>query len=218
MKFFLDTANLGELKQALAWGIIDGVTTNPSLIAREGVPLQEQLRSICELIDGDVSAPVIATVSREMIAEARSLAKVHKNVVVKVPITEEGVKAVSALREEGIRTNVTLCFTPAQALVAAKAGAYYVSPFYARVEDAGGSGPDLIRDILKIYSNYGLTTQVLAASLRGPAHVVEAAKAGAHVATLPYKTIQSLFGHPLTERGIEQFARDYSRVFDLVKA
>lgn len=218
MKFFLDTANLAELKQALAWGIIDGVTTNPSLIAKEGVPLIEQLRAICAMTEGDVSAPVLASTAREMIVEARRLAKVKPNVVVKVPMTEEGIKAVSMLREEGIRTNVTLCFTPGQALVAAKAGAFYVSPFYARVEDAGGSGADLIRDILKIYSNYGFQTQVLAASLRGPAHVTEAAKAGAHVATLPYKTIESLFGHPLTDRGLEQFARDYNRVFELVKA
>lgn len=218
MKFFLDTANLGELKRALAWGIIDGVTTNPSLIAKEGVPLHEQLRAICEVIHGDVSAPVLGTVARDMVVEARQLAKIKANVVVKVPMTEEGIKAVSALREEGIRTNVTLCFTPGQALVAAKAGAFYVSPFYARVEDAGGSGSELIRDILRIYSNYGFGTQVLAASLRGPAHVVEAAKAGAHVATLPYKTIETLFGHPLTERGLEQFAKDYNRVFEMAKA
>ena len=218
MKFFLDTANLAELKRALAWGIIDGVTTNPSLIAKEGVALHEQLRAICELTDGDVSAPVLAPVAREMVLEARALAKIKRNIVVKVPMTEEGIKAVSILRQEGVRTNVTLCFTPGQALLAAKAGAFYVSPFYARVEDMGGSGADLIRDILKIYSNYGFTTQVLAASLRGPAHVVEAAKAGAHVATLPYKTIESLFPHPLTERGLEQFVTDYNRVFELAKA
>lgn len=218
MKFFLDTANPDELKRSLAWGIIDGVTTNPSLIAREGIPLIEQLRTLCDLIDGDISAPVLASTSREMIIEARELAKVSPNVVVKVPMTEEGIKAVSALRRENIRTNVTLCFTPGQALVAAKAGAFYISPFYARVEDAGGSGADLIRDILTIYANYGLPTQVLAASLRGPAHVIEAAKAGAHVATLPYKIIESLFGHPLTDRGLEQFANDYNRVFELTKA
>jgi transaldolase len=217
MKFFLDTANLDELKQALTWGIIDGVTTNPSLIAKEGIPIHEQLRAICDLIDGDVSAPVIASTAREMVIEARGLVKIHRNVVVKVPMTEEGIKSVSVLRQEGIRTNVTLCFTPGQALVAAKAGATYVSPFYARVEDAGGSGADLIRDILKIYSNYGLPTQVLAASLRGPAHVIDAAKAGAHVATLPYKIIESMFGHPLTDRGLEQFARDYNRVFEFAK-
>jgi transaldolase len=217
MKFFLDSANLDELKRALAWGIIDGVTTNPSLIAKERAPLVDQLRAICDLIEGDVSAPVLATRAHEMLIEARELAGIHRNIVVKVPMTEEGIKAVAALSKEGIRTNVTLCFTPEQALVAAKAGAYYVSPFYARVEDAGGSGSELIRDILKIYSNYGFQTQVLAASLRGPAHVVEAAKAGAHVATLPYKIVESLFAHPLTERGIEQFANDYNRVFDLAK-
>lgn len=218
MKFFLDTANPGELKRALSWGIIDGVTTNPSLIAKEGVPLHEQLRVLCDLIDGDVSAPVLATTTREMLAEARSLSKIKSNVVVKVPMTEEGIKAVAVLKAEGIRTNVTLCFTPGQALVAAKAGAAYVSPFFARVEDAGGSGSDLIRSIIQIYGNYGLETQVLAASLRGPAHVVEAAKAGAHVATLPYKIIESLFVHPLTERGLEQFANDYNRVFEFSKA
>lgn len=218
MKFFLDTANLDELKRALAWGIIDGVTTNPSLIAKEGVPLIEQLRAICELTNGDVSAPVLATEAREMIREARQLSKVKANVVVKVPMTEEGIKAVSMLSAEGIRTNVTLCFAPGQALVAAKAGASYVSPFFARVEDAGGSGAALIRDILTIYNNFGLTTKVLAASLRSPGQVVEAAKAGAHVATLPYKTIESLFGHPLTERGLEQFTKDYNRVFEFIKA
>ncbi len=215
MKFFLDSANLDELRRALTWGIIDGVTTNPSLIAKEGVPIQEQLRAICDLVDGDVSAPVLTSRTREMVVEARRLVKIKRNVVVKVPMTEEGIKAVAVLRQEDIRTNVTLCFTPGQALIAAKAGAAYVSPFYARVEDAGGSGADLIRDILKIYANYGLQTQVLAASLRGPAHVIEAAKAGAHVATLPYKIIESLFAHPLTERGLEQFMKDYSRAFEL---
>ena len=218
MKFFLDTANLDELKKAITWGVIDGVTTNPSLIAREGIPIHDQLRRICELIDGDVSAPVIATQAREIAAEARELARIHPNIVVKVPLTEEGIKAVSKLSSEGIRTNMTLCFTAPQALVAAKAGAFYVSPFFGRVEDIGASGAELIRDIATIYSNYGFKTQILAASLRGPGHVVQAAKAGAHVATMPYRLIESLFQHPLTEKGLEQFTRDYSAVFDLVKA
>ncbi|MBV9266614.1 MAG: fructose-6-phosphate aldolase [Acidobacteriaceae bacterium] len=218
MKFFLDTANLDELDRALAWGIIDGVTTNPTLIAKEGIAMCEQLRRICERTDGDVSAPVISSVSRDMVHEGRELASLHGNIVIKVPMTEEGIKAVSALRSDGIRTNVTLCFTAAQALIAAKSGAYFVSPFFARVEDAGGSGQQLIEDIARIYSAHGFATQILAASLRSREHVEQAAKAGAHIATLPFKLMESLFRHPLTAQGIEQFASDYSKVFDPVKA
>lgn len=218
MKFFLDTANLDELKRALAWGVIDGVTTNPSLIAKEGAPLEDQIRSICNLMDGDVSAPVTAIDREGIIAEARALAKIHRNVVVKIPVTEDGISAVAALSKEGIRTNVTLCFSPAQALLAAKAGAYLVSPFLGRVEDLGGSGVDLISDIATIFLRFGYKTQILAASVRGQGHLIQAAKAGAHIATMPYKLIESLFQHPLTDKGLQQFQEDYSKAFDLVKA
>jgi transaldolase len=180
--------------------------------------MREQLRRICERIDGDVSAPTVAATAREMVREGRELANVSPNVVVKVPMNGDGIKAVSALREYGIRTNVTLCFTAAQALIAAKAGAYFISPFFARVEDAGGSGRELIQDIARIYDNYGFATQILAASLRSREHLEQAAKAGAHIATLPYTLMQSLFEHPLTDKGIEQFATDYSRAFASVKA
>lgn len=213
MKFFLDTANLDELKAGLRWGIIDGVTTNPSLIAKEGVPLEEQIRRICDLIDGDVSAEVVSTEADQMLVQGRVLAKIHKNVVVKVPLTRDGIRACSIFSREGIRVNVTLCFSAGQALLAAKAGAYFVSPFAGRLDDIGGNGIDLIRDIVLIYKNYGFNTQVLAASLRHPAHVIEAAKAGAHIGTLPYKVIDSLFQHPLTDKGLDQFMQDYAKVF-----
>ena len=213
MKFFLDTANLDELKAGARWGIIDGVTTNPSLIAKEGVPIDEQIRRICDIIDGDVSAEVIATEADQMLTEGRKLAKIHKNVVVKVPLTRDGIRACSIFSQEGIRVNVTLCFSAGQALLAAKAGAYFVSPFVGRLDDIGASGMDLIRDIVLIYRNYGFNTQVLAASLRNTNHVIDAAKAGAHVGTLPYKVIDALFQHPLTDKGLDQFMKDHARVF-----
>ncbi len=171
MKFFLDTANLDELKAGARWGIIDGVTTNPSLIAREGTPLEEQIRKICEIIDGDVSAEVLATEADEMLVQGRKLANIHKNVVVKVPLTRDGIRACSIFSQEGIRVNVTLCFSAGQALLAAKAGAYFVSPFVGRLDDIGASGMELIRDIVLIYKNYGFNTQILAASLRNATHV-----------------------------------------------
>lgn len=213
MKFFLDTANLDELKAASRWGIIDGVTTNPSLIAREGVPLEEQIARICEIIDGDVSAEVVATEADEMLVQGRKLAGIHKNVVVKVPLTRDGIRACSIFSQEGIRVNVTLCFSAGQALLAAKAGAYFVSPFVGRLDDIGANGMELIRDIVQIYRNFAFNTQVLAASLRNTTHVVDAAKAGAHIGTLPYKVIDSLFNHPLTDKGLEQFLKDYAKVF-----
>src|SRR3954447_24106279 len=166
MKIFLDTANLEELKKGAAWGIVDGVTTNPTLIAREGRPIEEQIAKICEIVDGDISAEVVATVAEEMVREGRLLAKIHKNVVVKVPLTRDGIKACSILSKEGIRLNVTLCFTPTQALLAAKAGAYIISPFVGRLDDIGLEGMKLIDDIVKIYKNYKYTTKILAASLR----------------------------------------------------
>jgi transaldolase len=218
MKFFLDTANLDELKAGARWGIIDGVTTNPSLIAKEGVALEEQIRRICDIIEGDVSAEVVATDADQMLVQGRSLAKINKNVVVKVPLTRDGIRACSIFSGEGIRVNVTLCFSAGQALLAAKAGAYFVSPFAGRLDDIGGNGIELIRDIVLIYKNYGFNTQVLAASLRHPAHVIEASKAGAHIATLPYKVIDSLFDHPLTEKGLDQFMKDYAKVFQAASA
>jgi transaldolase len=216
MKFFLDSANLAELKAAAEWGIVDGVTTNPSIIAKEGVPVEEQVRKICDIIDGDVSAEVVSTTAKEMIEDGQRLAKIHKNIVVKIPLIGEGIKAVSALSKEGIRTNVTLCFSAAQALVAAKAGAYIVSPFVGRVDDIGWPGIELIGDIMKIYGNYKFPTQVLAASLRGPLHVIEVAKSGVHIVTLTYKVMEQLFHHPLTEKGLEQFLSDHRKAFDLV--
>ena len=213
MKFFLDTANLDELKKGASWGIVDGVTTNPSLIAKEGRPIEEQVRMICEIVDGDISAEVISTEAGAMIAEGHKLSRIHKNIVVKCPLTREGIKATSALSKEGIRVNVTLCFSAGQALLAAKAGAYIISPFVGRLDDVGAVGMDLIRSITQIYKNYGYKTQVLAASLRGPLHVIDAALAGAHIGTMPFKVLDMLFNHPLTDKGLDQFMKDYNKVF-----
>jgi transaldolase len=213
MKFFLDTANLDELKKGAAWGIVDGVTTNPTLIAKEGRAIADQIRMICDIVDGDISAEVVQTESGAMIREGRELAKLHKNVVVKCPLTRDGIKATSALSKEGIRVNVTLCFSAGQALLAAKAGAYIISPFVGRLDDIGQTGMDLIGSIVKIYKNYGFKTQVLAASMRSPTHVIDAAAAGSHIATMPLKVLDMLFNHPLTDKGLEQFLKDYAKVF-----
>jgi len=213
MKLFLDTANLEELRAGAKWGIVDGVTTNPSLIAKEGKPIKEQIAAICGIVDGPVSAEVVSVEAKAMISEGRELAKIHKNVIVKVPLIRDGIEACSALSKEGIRVNVTLCFSPAQALLAAKAGAYFVSPFVGRLDDIGATGMDLIRQIVAIYENYDFETQVLAASLRGSLHVVEASLAGAHIGTLPFKVLDSLFNHPLTDKGLEQFLKDYNKAF-----
>jgi len=218
MKIFLDTANLDEIKKGAVWGIVDGVTTNPTLIAKEGVPIEEQVRKITDIVNGDISAEVVSTNSKEMIEEGLRLSRIHKNIVVKVPLIPEGIVAVAALTKEGIRTNVTLCFSAAQALLAAKAGAYIVSPFIGRIDDVGWPGMDLIDEIVSIYNNYGYNTQVLAASIRGPLHVVEAAKAGAHIATMPFKVLEQMFHHPLTDKGLEQFLKDYNKAFELAKA
>lgn len=218
MKFFLDTANLDEIKKGAAWGIVDGVTTNPTLIAKEGVPIEEQVRKITDIINGDISAEVVSTASKEMIDEGRRLSKIHKNIVVKIPLIPEGIVAVSALAKEGIRVNVTLCFSGAQALMAAKAGAYIISPFIGRVDDTGWRGMNLIDEIVTIYKNYGYKTQVLAASIRGPLHVVEAAMAGAHIGTMPFKVLEQLFHHPLTDKGLDQFLKDYRKAFEMVTA
>ena len=213
MKFFLDTANLDELRQGARWGIVDGVTTNPTLIAKEGKPLKEQVAAICDIVDGPVSAEVLSTETKAMIAEGRELAKIHKNIVVKVPLIRDGIAACAALTKEGIHVNVTLCFSPAQALIAAKAGAYFISPFVGRLDDIGHNGMDLVRQIVAIYENYGYPTQVLAASLRGPTHVIESALAGAHIGTMPFKVMDQLFDHPLTDKGLAQFLKDYDKAF-----
>jgi transaldolase len=213
VKFFLDTANLDELKKGAAWGIVDGVTTNPSLIAKEGRPIEEQVRMICDIVDGDISAEVVSTEAKAMIEEGRKLSKIHKNIVVKCPLTRDGIMATSALSKEGIRVNVTLCFSAGQALLAAKAGAYIISPFVGRLDDIGQIGMDLIRSITHIYENYGYKTQVLAASLRSPVHVIESAESGAHIGTMPFKVMDMLFNHPLTDKGLEQFLKDYNKAF-----
>jgi transaldolase len=213
MKFFLDTANLDELRAGAKWGIVDGVTTNPSLIAKEGKPIKEQIAAICDIVDGPISAEVVSTEAKAMIAEGRDLAKIHKNVVVKLPLIRDGIEACSALSKEGVRVNVTLCFSAAQALIAAKAGAYFISPFVGRLDDIGATGMELIHQVVQIYQNYDFDTQVLAASLRGPLHVVDAALAGAHIGTLPFKVMDQLFNHPLTDKGLDQFLKDYNKVF-----
>src|SRR5713226_9681491 len=206
MKFFLDTANLNELKKGAAWGIVDGVTTNPSLIAKEGRPIADQIKMICDLVDGDISAEVVSTETKDMLREGRELSKIHKNIVVKCPLTRDGIRATKALSQDGIRVNVTLCFSAGQALLAAKAGAYFISPFVGRLDDIGWTGMELIRSITTIYKNYGYKTQVLAASLRSPTHVIDAATASAHIGTMP-------FNHPLTDKGLDQFLKDYNKVF-----
>lgn len=213
MKIFLDTANLDELRKGADWGIVDGVTTNPSLIAKEGNPIEDQITKICEIVDGDISAEVVATASDEMITEGRKLAKIHKNVVVKVPLTRDGIRACSRLSKDGIRVNVTLVFTAAQALLAAKAGAYIVSPFVGRLDDIGIDGMQVIEQIVQIFDNYGYKTQILAASLRMPNHVIASAMAGAHIGTMPFKILDQLFNHPLTDRGLEQFLKDWDKAF-----
>jgi len=213
VKIFVDTANLDELRTAAAWGIVDGVTTNPSLIAKEGNPIEEQIAKICEIVDGDISAEVVATEADAMVEEGRKLAAIHQNIVVKLPLTRDGIKATSTLSKEDIRVNVTLCFTANQALLAAKAGAYIISPFVGRLDDLGMTGMDLIEEICTIYDNYGYPTQVLAASLRSPLHVKEAALVGSHIGTMPFKVVDSLFNHPLTDKGLEQFLKDHAKAF-----
>ncbi len=212
MKFFLDTANLDEIREAVSLGVLDGVTTNPSLIAKENAKFEPRIIEICELVQGPVSAEVTSTETEEMCRQGRELAKLHKWVVVKVPITNAGLKAAKRLASEGVKVNCTLCFSPAQALLVAKAGATYVSPFLGRLDDISHVGMDLTRDIVTIYRNYGFKTQVLAASLRHPLHVVDAAKAGAHVATMPFKVFEQLLKHPLTDIGQERFLKDWEKV------
>ena len=209
MKFFIDTANIAEIKEAASMGLLDGVTTNPSLVAKEGKEFFKLLEEICSIVDGDISAEVVSTEFAGMMEEGRRLAKIHKNIVVKVPLIKEGLKAVKALKQEGIRTNVTLCFSPNQALMAAKAGAYIISPFVGRLDDISYDGMDLIKQIVTIYRNYRYTTQVLVASIRHPVHVVEAAMMGAEICTMPFKVIEQLIKHPLTDIGLERFLADW---------
>lgn len=212
MKFFIDTANVEEIRMADEWGLVDGVTTNPSLVAREKRPFKELITEICSIIDGPVSAEAISLDARGMISEARELAKIHKNIVVKIPMTLEGLKAVKTLTKEGIKTNVTLVFSPLQALMAAKAGATYVSPFVGRLDDISQNGMDLIAQILEIFGAYAFSTEVIVASVRNPIHVVESAVMGAHVATIPFKVLEQLSKHPLTDIGIDRFLKDWEKV------
>ncbi len=210
MKLFIDTANVDEIRE-MAW-LIDGVTTNPSLVAKEKRPFGDVLREICDLVDGPISAEVTAPDVKGMIAEARELAAIHPNVVVKIPMTESGLQAVRRLSDEGIGTNVTLVFSANQALLAAKCGAWFVSPFVGRIDDIGGDGMGLVEEILDLFANYGFSTELLAASIRHPHHVLEAATLGADVATVPYAVLKKLFDHPLTDVGIERFLRDWEDV------
>jgi transaldolase len=211
MKFFIDTANIEDIKKGLALGMVDGVTTNPSLVAKEPRPFVEILRDICALVEGPVSAEVISLEADGMLAEARELVKIADNIVIKIPMIEEGLKAVKQLTAEGIKTNVTLIFSASQALLAAKAGATYVSPFVGRLDDISVNGLDLIADIMTILRNYGFSTEVIVASVRNPMHVVESALLGADIATLPYKVIAQLAKHPLTDIGMQQFLADWEK-------
>ena len=211
MKIFIDSANIHEIREAASMGILDGVTTNPSLVAKEGKNFRQLLDEIVQVVDGPISAEVVSTDKDGILREARELAKIHENIVVKIPLIKEGLKAVRVLSEEGINTNVTLCFSPSQALLTAKAGGTYVSPFIGRLDDISIDGMELIRQIIGIYQNYGYTTQVLAASIRHPLHVVQAALAGADVCTIPFKIIDQMFQHPLTASGLETFLNDWKK-------
>jgi transaldolase len=212
MKIFLDTANLDEIRDAASIGVLDGVTTNPSLIAKENADFKKRVVEICEIVQGPVSAEVTCTDTEGMCRQGRELAKLHPWVVVKVPTTKEGLRAAKCLAGDGIKVNATLCFSPSQALLVAKTGASYVSPFLGRLDDISHVGMDLVRDIVTIYRNYSFKTQVLAASLRHPIHVVEAAKVGADVGTMPFKVFEQLFKHPLTDKGQDQFLKDWEKV------
>lgn len=215
MRFFIDTANVEEIKKANDMGVICGVTTNPSLIAKEGRDFTEVIKEITTIVDGPISGEVKATTTDAvgMIAEGREIAAIHPNMVVKIPMTVEGLKAVKVLSEEGIKTNVTLIFTPAQAILAARAGATYVSPFLGRLDDISSMGVTLIEEIVQIFDNYDLDTEIICASVRNPIHVIDCALAGADIATVPYKVIEQMTKHPLTDQGIEKFKADYEAVF-----
>jgi len=212
MKFFIDTANIDEIKEAHSMGMVDGVTTNPSLIAKEGRDFEEIIKDICEIVDGPISAEVISLETEGMIKEARHLSKIHKNIVVKIPMTVEGLKATRTLTNEGINTNVTLVFSPLQALMAAKAGATFVSPFIGRIDDISQEGLLLVEQIVEIYSNYGYDTEIIVASVRNPLHVLDAAMMGADIATIPFNVLGKLAAHPLTDKGLKSFLDDWNKM------
>jgi len=212
MKFFIDTANVEEIRKTNDLGLLDGVTTNPTLVSKEGREFKGLIREICSIVDGPVNAEVVSTDAEGMIHEARELVKLADNIVVKIPLIEEGLKAVKVLAKEGINTNVTLCFSPTQALMAAKAGAAYVSPFVGRLDDISNTGMDLVEQIITIYDNYGFDTEIIVASIRNPTHVVDAALMGADIATIPYNVIQQLIKHPLTDIGLEKFLADWKKM------
>ncbi len=212
MKIFLDTANVEHIREASSWGIIDGITTNPTLIAREGRDFREVVSEICGIVDGPISAEVVSMESSEMVEEAKELAKIHKNIVVKVPLMPEGLKTIKQLKTLGINTNATLIFSPNQALLAAKAGATYVSPFIGRLDDMGHIGMDIVRDIMIIFGNYNFDTQVIVASIRNPIHVIDAALAGAHISTVPWAVLQKMVKHTKTDEGIKSFLADWEKV------
>lgn len=218
MKFFLDTANIEDIRKGAEYGILDGVTTNPSLIAKEGKDFKEVIHEITELVNGPISAEVVSLVRDEMVREGRGYAKWHENIVVKLPTTRDGVAACKILASEGIKVNMTLCFSPSQALLVAKAGAWCVSPFLGRLDDISQDGMQLIKDIVLIYKNYGFETRILAASLRHPMHIVECAKAGAHIGTMPFKVLDSLYNHPLTDKGLSQFLSDWKKAQEKLAA
>ncbi|MCX7875194.1 MAG: fructose-6-phosphate aldolase [Melioribacteraceae bacterium] len=212
MKFFIDTANINQIKEAAAMGLLDGVTTNPSLVAKEGKNFIELLNEIVQIVDGPISAEVVSTDYEGILKEAEELSKIHKNIVIKVPLIKEGIKAVKTLSSKGIKTNVTLCFSPTQAILAAKAGATYISPFVGRLDDISTNGMELIKQIVTIYKNYNFKTEVLVASIRHPLHVVDAALIGADVCTMPFDVIEKLFNHPLTQKGLENFLNDWKKL------
>ena len=212
MKFFLDTANIDEIRDAANTGILDGITTNPTLISKEGTPFEEQLLKICSIVDGPVSAETVSRDAAGMVDEGRHLAKLHRNIVVKCPMTKEGLKATKKLSDEGIRVNVTLVFSAPQAIMAAKAGAYFVSPFVGRLDDVGQDGMSLIKDIVAIFNNYDFKAEVLVASVRHPLHVIQAGLLGADICTLPAKVFDLMLKHPLTDKGVEQFLKDWEKV------
>ena len=211
MKFFIDTANINEIKEANAMGMVDGVTTNPSLIAKEGRDFEEIIKEICDIVDGPISAEVVSTDTEGMLEEARKLSKIHKNIVIKIPMLVDGLKATRKLTEEGIKTNVTLVFSPLQALMAAKAGATYVSPFIGRLDDISQEGLLLVEQLVEIYSNYAFDTEIIVASIRNPLHVLESALMGADIATIPFNVLSKLAAHPLTDKGLKAFLDDWNK-------
>jgi transaldolase len=212
MKIFIDSANLVEIREAQSWGVVDGVTTNPTLLAKEKTEPTALIAEICRIVDGPISVETCAMKGDGMVADAREYARMHKNITIKIPMTTEGLKATRILSREGIKTNVTLVFTPVQAMLAAKAGAAFVSPFIGRLDDIGSTGMDIIRDTVQIFRNYGYKTEIIVASIRHPVHVLEAAKLGAHIGTVPFKVIELLTKHPLTTAGIDKFLEDWQKV------